>query len=144
MKRIPLIKSVMTAFPYYVDIDASIQVAITIMADHDIRHLPVKSGEELVGVVTDRDIKQASDSALGLPSEVDLRVKDVSVRETYVVDLNERLDNVLLNMAEKHIGCAIVVRDSRLVGIFTTVDACRVFGEHLRALFSTGSGNSAA
>jgi acetoin utilization protein AcuB len=134
----------MTAFPYYVDIDASIQVAITIMADHDIRHLPVKSGEELVGVVTDRDIKQASDSALSLPSEVDLRVKDVSVRETYVVDLNERLDNVLLNMAEKHIGCAIVVRDSRLVGIFTTVDACRVFGEHLRALFSTGSGNSAA
>ena len=144
MKRIPLIKSVMTTFPYYIDIGASIRVAITMMADHDIRHLPVKSGDKLVGVVTDREIKQASDPVLGLPSKAKLRVKDVSVRETYVVNLEERLDNVLLKMAEKHIGCAIVVRENRLVGIFTTVDACRVFGEHLRALFSTGSGNDAA
>lgn len=144
MKRIPLIKSVMTTFPYYIDINARIQTAITMMADHDIRHLPVKSGDELVGIVTDRDIKQASDPALGLPSNAKLRVKDVSVRETYIVDFEERLDNVLLKMAEKHIGCAIVVRENRLAGIFTTVDACRVFGEHLRALFSTGSGNDAA
>jgi acetoin utilization protein AcuB len=144
MKRIPLIKSVMTTFPYYIDVDASIRVAITMMTDHDIRHLPVKRGDELVGVVTDRDIKQASDPALGLPPKAALRVKDVSVRETYVVDINERLDNVLVKMAEKHIGCAIVVRENRLVGIFTTMDACRVFGEHLRALFSTGSGNDAA
>ena len=144
MKRIPLIKSAMTAFPYYIDIDASIRVAITMMADHDIRHLPVKNGDELVGVVTDRDIKQASDPALGLPPKAELRVKDVSVREAYVVDLNERLDNVLLRMAEKHIGCAIVVRENHLCGIFTTVDACRVFGEHLRALFSAGSGDDAA
>jgi acetoin utilization protein AcuB len=134
----------MTTFPYYIDIDASIRVAITMMADHDIRHLPVKSSDELVGVVTDRDIKQVSDPALGLPSKAGLRVKDVSVRETYIVDLDERLDNVLLKMAEKHIGCAVVVRENRLVGIFTTVDACRVFGEHLRVLFSTGSGNDVA
>ncbi len=144
MKRIPLVKSVMTTFPYFIDIDASIRVAITMMRDHDIRHLPVKSGEKLVGVVTDRDIKQAADPALGLPPKSELSVKDVSVRETYVVDINERLDNVLAKMAEKHIGCAIVVRENRLVGIFTTVDACRVFSEHLRALFSTQSGNDAA
>lgn len=144
MKRIPLIKSVMTTFPYYIDMNASIRTAITMMADHDIRHLPVKSGDELVGVITDRDIKQASDPALGLPPKSELRVRDVSVRKTYIVDLTERLDNVLLKMAEEHIGCAIVVREDKLVGIFTTVDACRVFGEHLRALFSTGSGNDAA
>lgn len=128
----------MTTFPYYIDIDASIRAASTMMADHGIHHLPVKSGDELVGSVTGRDIKQASDPALGLPAKSKLRVKDVSVRETYVVDFDERLDNVLLKMAEKRIDCAIVVQEDHLVGVFTTVDACRVFAEYLRASFSTG------
>ena len=36
-------------------------------------------------------------------------------------------DRVLLHMADEHIGCALVVKDGRLAGIFTTTDACRVF-----------------
>ncbi len=120
------------------------QITRHMMAEHGIRHLPVKEGTKLVGVVSDRDIKQTLDPELGLPPKEALCVRDVSVREAYLVDLDERLDNVLMELADRHIDCALVVRDDRLAGIFTTTDACRVFGEYLRSLFSPGTGDDAA
>ena len=47
MKRIPLIKSVMTTFPYYIDIDASIRVAITMMVDHDYKNFPELTNRQI-------------------------------------------------------------------------------------------------
>jgi acetoin utilization protein AcuB len=35
------------------------------------------------------------------------------------------LDEVALEMAENRYGSAIIVQDKKVVGIFTTVDACR-------------------
>ncbi|MFQ5757458.1 MAG: CBS domain-containing protein [Acidiferrobacterales bacterium] len=135
MKHIPLIKSVMTAFPYFIEVDAGLKAATQMMERHGIRHLPVKDGDELIGVVSDRDIKRA---------KRELHVSDIVVRETYIVDLNERLDSVLLRLAQRHIGCALVVKEGRLAGIFTTTDACRVFGEYLRSLFPTEPGDDVA
>jgi acetoin utilization protein AcuB len=34
-------------------------------------------------------------------------------------------------MAEHKYGCAVVMQNDKLVGIFTTVDACRAFAEML-------------
>ena len=101
----------------------------------EFRHLPVKDGDQLIGVVSDRDIKRATR---------ELHVSDIVVRETYIVDLTERLDSVLLHLAQRHIGCALVVKEGRLAGIFTTTDACRVFGEYLRSLFPTEPGDDVA
>ncbi len=135
MKHIPLIKSAMTAFPYFIEVDAGLKAATKMMERHGIRHLPVKDGDELIGVVSDRDIKRA---------KRELHVSDIVVRETYIVDLTERLDSVLLHLAQRHIGCALVVKEGRLAGIFTTTDACRVFGEYLRSLFPTEPGDDVA
>ncbi|MCZ6575324.1 MAG: CBS domain-containing protein [Acidiferrobacterales bacterium] len=135
MKHIPLIKSVMTAFPYFIEVDAGLKAATQMMERHGIRHLPVKDGDQLIGVVSDRDIKRA---------KRELHVSDIVVRETYIVNLTERLDSVLLHLAQRHIGCALVVKEGRLAGIFTTTDACRVFGEYLRSLFPTEPGDDVA
>ena len=125
----------MTAFPYFIDIDASLRQARNMMVEHDIRHLPVKDRGSLVGVLTDRDLKRALDPGLGLPSKDELVVRDILVRDAYVVNLEERLDEVLLELARQHIGCALVTKEGRLAGIFTATDACRVFGEYLRLHF---------
>jgi hypothetical protein len=53
--------------------------------------------------------------------------------DAYAVDCAERLDNVLLDMAERQIGSALIEKNGKLVGIFTMTDACRCFGELLRA-----------
>ena len=130
----PHIKAVMTPFPHFIEADASLRQAREIMHRHEIRHIPVKRAGRLVGVITDRDIKRALDPDLGLPGANDLLVSDVAVFDGYVVDIDEPLDNVLLHMAEHHIGCALVTKADRLAGIFTTTDACRVFGQKLREL----------
>ena len=47
-------------------------------------------------------------------------------------------------MAQNHIGCALVVKNGRLAGIFTTTDACRHYSELLRTIHAPGDGNDAA
>ena len=61
-----------------------------------------------------------------------LRVRDVTLPDVYVVDLSTPLDEVLSHMARSHLSCALVRKGARLVGVFTTTDACRLFGEFLR------------
>ena len=78
------------------------------------------------------------------PSEQKLKVKDACVNQAYTVDLAERLDNVLLYMAEHHIESALVTKKGRLAGLFTVTDACRHFGIWLRAQFAPRGGNEVA
>jgi acetoin utilization protein AcuB len=134
----------MTPFPHFVAIDESLLRAKALMVEHEVRHLPVKDGNALVGLVTDRDIKRALDPDLGLPPKEELFVRDVFIPDAYVVDILEPLDRVLEHMFRNHIGSSLVTKAGRLVGIFTTVDACRLFCEHLRSLFPTRPGNTAA
>ncbi|HEX9627619.1 MAG TPA: CBS domain-containing protein [Acidiferrobacterales bacterium] len=141
MKKVPQVMSAMTPFPYSIDVDELVTKAREMMAAHDIRHLPVKDRGELVGVITDRDIKLTLGPSLGIPSGHKLKVRDVAVFEAYVVDIGERLDSVLLHMARHHVGSALVVKDGRLAGIFTTSDACKSYGEHLRGHFPVSSGD---
>lgn len=144
MKDIPPIKSVMTPFPCSIEIDRPIAEARKMMRENDIRHLPVMHQGELVGIVSDRDIKLALDPGLGLPGEEKLTVRNVCVRDAYKVQAGEPLDKVLMEMARRHIGSALVVRHERLVGIFTVTDACRHFARFLRQLFPRGGGEDAA
>ncbi len=144
MNHIPAIKSVMTAFPYSVDIDAPVSEAREFMREHKIRHLPVTQHDRLKGVLTDRDIKMYLGLETTPSEEKTISVRDVYLEEPYVVDLEERLDKVLMAMVERHIGSVLITRHGRLAGLFTVTDACRSFAHHLREQFSPPDGNDAA
>ena len=126
MERIPPIKAVMTPFPHSVEIGDPIEKARQAISAHRIRHLPVTDEGRLVGVISARELEVATDARV---------VRDAHLAGAYVVELTERLDRVLLTMAKSHLGSALVVKRGKLVGIFTTSDACRIFGECLRNLF---------
>ena len=140
----PTTNSVMTPFPYVVQVDDSLRYAREVMVRHEVRHLPVKEGHVLVGVVSDRDLKRALDPDLGLPPKDELFVRDVFEPHAYVVDASEPIDNVLEHMADEHIGSALVTKHDQLVGIFTATDACRVFCRHLRSIFPDSPGDAVA
>jgi acetoin utilization protein AcuB len=142
--HIPVMASVMTPFPHYVEPDDSLRRAHELMVQHEVRHLPVLNGHELVGIVTDRDIKRALDPDLGLPSKDELFVRDVYVSQPYVVDSATPLDGVLEQMVARRVGSALVTKHGRLAGIFTAMDACRLYCEHLRKLFPPRSGDEVA
>jgi acetoin utilization protein AcuB len=141
MKAIPPIKSVMTPFPHWIEADATLSRARALMAEHGIRHLPVMEHGKLVSVLSDRDLR--GPGATGGSAASDLRVRDACSRGAYVVGLTEPLDRVLLHMAVHHLDAALVVKEGKLAGIFTSTDACLAFGKLLRALFPPGGDEAA-
>lgn len=135
MKKMPMLKTAMTPFPYSVGLDASFDKASELMGHHNVRHLPVTKDNQVVGVITDRDMTSAMHVRSQSNDSGGLSVSDLYIADPYIVSVDEPLDNVLLTMAERHIGSAIVTKAGKLVGMFTAVDACRSFGEHLREHF---------
>ena len=122
----------MTPFPYSIAPDAPIGQARKRMLDKHGHHLPVTKDGELAGIVTDRDIKLLLGPELGSPDPKELTVEDAYVAESYIVDLETPLVEVLDDMIARHLGAALVTGHGRLAGIFTTVDACRVLRDDLQ------------
>jgi len=121
-KVIPQISKYMTAMPHTIGVEQSLKVAKDLMQKHGIRHLPVKSGGKLVGLVTERDINLLASFA-----EVDFShstVKDAMSTDLFEVEPDTTVDLVAAEMAEKRIGSALIVQSNgTLVGIFTAIDA---------------------
>ena len=133
--RIPPVKSVMTPFPWFIHSGEPLVRAKEVMEQQGIRHLPVTERDEPVGIVTARDIRLL-ESAIQDPQRLAaLCVRDACVHEAFVVATSEPLDYVLLEMARHHIESVLVVKGRKLAGIFTVTDACRSYGEFLRAMF---------
>jgi acetoin utilization protein AcuB len=144
MKKMPVLKTAMTPFPYSIELDASFEEASELMGHHSVRHLPVTVDHKVVGVITDRDMTSAMHIRSQSNDVGSLSVRDLYIADPYVVSVDEPLDNVLLTMAERHIGSAIVTKAGKLVGMFTSVDACRSFGEYLREHFPQPTGDDVA
>ncbi len=132
MRRIPRIKTVMTPFPYSITPSATLDLAVTMMGQHDIRHLPVCESHNVLGILSERDAKLA---LAVRPGDTTLTVSDVCTHEPFLVDLERRLDEVAAEMASRRIGSAIVMRGDKLAGILTTTDVCRLLATTLREAY---------
>ena len=138
----PSLKTAMTPFPYAIPLDATLTEAGRLMNAHNVHHLPVTGDDhEIVGILSGQDLMAMSK---GKRRGHRIQVRDVCVTDVYIVDLDEPINNVVLTMAERHIGSAIVTRQGKLAGIFTWVDACRCFGEYLRAKMPSAGGDDVA
>jgi acetoin utilization protein AcuB len=129
-KPIPIIQKYMTTTPHTIGSDQSIAKAAAIMSEHGIRHLPVLRGGQLLGVLSDRDVK-----LIETFRDVDASktsVEEAMTDQPYTVGPETPLDEVVRTMAEKKFGSAVVVQNHKVVGIFTTVDACQAFAELLQ------------
>jgi acetoin utilization protein AcuB len=121
--------------PLFVDEGDSMKRAMDLLKEHEIRHLPVlKDGEKLVGIVSERDIKQASpSSATALEiREIyylldKIKVKQIMTRRPYSVSSATPIEEAALILREKKIGCLPVVDDGKLVGIITETDIIDAF-----------------
>ena len=123
--------------PVFVDEGDSMKKAMDLLKEHEIRHLPVlRDGEKLVGIVSERDIKQASPSpatALEIREIYYLldkvKVKQIMTRRPYTVSSAAPIEEAALIIREKKIGCLPVVDNGRLVGILTETDIVDAFIE---------------
>lgn len=129
-KPIPSIQKYMTTTPHTIGSDQSIARAAAVMSEHHIRHLPVLRGGRLLGVLSDRDVKLIEGFR-----DVDATktaVEEAMTELPYTVAPDAPLDEVASTMAEKKLGSAVIMQNHKVVGIFTTVDACQALSDLLQ------------
>jgi len=125
------IAELMTGAPYCIDANDTVQNAKNMMARHAIRHLPVLDEGDLVGIVSDRDVKLAQAVSADPDFHGSARIADVYRASPYTVSPGTPAHEVLATMAERGIGSALIAEEGRVLGIFTTIDACREFARFL-------------
>jgi acetoin utilization protein AcuB len=132
------IVDVMTKDPLKVTPSETIRQADELMAENKIRQLPVVKARELVGIITDRDIRSfLSGSLLADPDArekaLDAQIGDVMTTEPVTLSPDDELqDAVELLIDEKIGGIPVVDEAEGLVGIVTYVDVLRCFLNRLQ------------
>lgn len=117
----------MSHYPHFVGPEHSMAAAHRLMRRHDIRHLPILQQGKLVGVVSQRDLYFLETLKDVIPEEV--CVSEAMREEVLTVEPTTSVAQVARKMVEAKIGSAIVMEDSRVIGIFTTIDALRALME---------------
>lgn len=117
-----------------ISIDESMQQAMKLLKDNNIRMLPVMKKGQLAGIVTDRDIKQASASdastldvheLLYLISKI--KVKDIMTPDPLTVPDDCTVEEAAdLMMKNKISGVPVVNAKAEVVGTITMTDLARV------------------
>jgi acetoin utilization protein AcuB len=115
----------MSKAPIAVQIGNDLAFAIERMQEHQIRHLPVLDGEQLAGIVSERDLAVVESL---VPNEWEsISVAEAMTPHPYTVSGDTPVREVARVMADNRYGCAIVVDEHGTVcGLFTTTDALRL------------------
>ncbi|MBW1909780.1 MAG: CBS domain-containing protein [Deltaproteobacteria bacterium] len=128
-----LVKNWMSKTVITVDVNDSMHDAMKLLKEHNIRMLPVLEEDELVGIITDRDIKRASASdATTLEIHeltylmIRIKVIDVMNKDPITVRFDHTVEETAEVLLKNKISGAPVVGDKgNVVGIITQTDLFR-------------------
>jgi acetoin utilization protein AcuB len=113
-----------------VDPATSIGRAFALMSEGHFRQLPVVDEGRLVGIVTDRDLRQATDSPLVLREKwydefllEEIKVKSCMTPDPATVAPDTPILDAVRLLRQLKVGGLPVVEGETLVGIITIIDA---------------------
>lgn len=129
-----LVKEWMSTSPVTVPPKTPVSEARELMQRKTIRHLLVADGDQLLGIITDRDIR------LNLPSpatslsvwEINyllakLTVGEAMTKAVVTIEPERPIQDAATVMLDRRIGALPVVTNGRLAGILTETDVLRAF-----------------
>ena len=131
----------MTKDPTFVTEVTTVSEAIDLLYEHDIRHLPIVRGGEVVGIVSDRDLRrfQATESEddEGEPFDAprDPTVSTVMNTNPARIDSETDVAEIVELMLLHRVGALPVVdtETNRLLGIVSYVDLLRLLQGMLKS-----------
>lgn len=124
----------MTANPVTVSSRDTLATAKSLMDAGSFRRLPVVDDGRLVGIVTERDIREYAGA-------LDHTRVDAAMRTSVItVTPDDCVENAARLMLEHKIGGLPVMADGKLAGIITTTDVMRAFLRVIQATEQIMSG----
>ena len=115
---------VMTAGPQCITAATTLADAARLMRDLDVGFLPIcADGQQLTGVLTDRDIVVACVAEGDDPGEI--TAGSVAQSDPVTVNVDDPIDEVLNTMAEYQVRRLPVLADGLLVGVISEADIAR-------------------
>lgn len=128
-----LVEKIMTSPCTTIQSDKSIEDALVLMTQKEIRHLPiVDEDNQLLGIISDRDIKMALPSILSddEPNKsLSLSVSKIMRRNVISCHPLDFVEDIALDFYEMSIGSIPVIRDNKVIGIVTQKDMLNTFLE---------------
>lgn len=123
------VKDWMTHPVYTIDVEDSVISAIRLMKERQIKHLPVMENGNLIGIVSDRKLKEYTPSkgtALDI-YELNYLLENTKIKEIYNKNVITTspftpIEDAAAELLEHRIGCLPVIEEKKLVGIISDMD----------------------
>lgn len=129
-----LVKDVMQAHPVTATLETRLPQLVRLLQRRGFRHLPVLDGGKLVGIVSDRDVKQSMASAASMTEgrERDrlldeLTAGQIMARTVVTIGPTFGIEEAARLMATRKISALPVTEGDRLMGIVTETDVLQLF-----------------
>jgi acetoin utilization protein AcuB len=140
-----IVEEIMSRKIHTITKESRIESALKIMLDNSIRHLPVVEKGKLIGIISDRDLRQALVplAKFGKEEEIlyntnNFLVKDIMSTDIITVKPYTHVEDAAKIILSKKIGSLPVENDkNKLVGIVTESDLLGVFIEIMGILKSS-------
>jgi len=120
--------------------DIPIIDALNLMRREHIRRAPVVKDGRLIGIISDKDLLNASPSAATTLSVWELNyllskitVQEIMTKEVLTIDEGTPIEEAARIMADNKVGGLPVLKDNHLVGMITETDLFKVFLELMGA-----------
>lgn len=117
--------------------------AIELLNDHDIRHLPVLKDTELIGMLSERDVRKYRPPEAFVDSHVvasvellDTPVWKAMTTEVLTLTPGDPIDRALDIFVDLRVGAVCVCAGPQLVGIVSYIDVLRALRDERRAAAS--------
>ncbi len=134
------VKDWMTPDPVILEADQPIRVAVEQLVENHIRHMPVIRNSELVGILTDRDLKRALPSVIAGASPEEYRafmertlVSEVMTKNPLTCKPDTDLRDAVRIFLERKFGAIPVIENGRLAAILCQSDALRALASLLES-----------
>ncbi|CAI2718653.1 CBS and ACT domain-containing protein [Nitrospina watsonii] len=126
----------------------SLKKAQDLMVTHAIRHLPVIEDRELLGIITESDIRgafidqgrtsgKAKSGNIEIRNPSKMKVNDYMTRNPLVVVPETHIEDAALMIYKNKIGALPVIKRNKLVGIITIMDMLGLFVDLMGIIHSS-------
>lgn len=118
------IKNIMSSNIISADVSKSAEEISKIMLENDIGFLPITENEEVIGVITDRDI------VIKILSNNDNKIDGYLSTELVTIDIEEDVEDVLKLMGEEKVKRVLITQDEDIVGV---VSLSNIINKNIKA-----------